>query len=145
MQLAQLNIAEAVAPLDDPKLKEFVDNLERINALAESSEGFIWRLKDESGDATQFVIEGMANAIVNMSVWQDASSLKKFIYESDHLEFLQRKKEWFHKMKTAHFVMWWVEDGHTPDLTEAKTRLEYLQQHGESDNAFTFRYLARKN
>ncbi len=52
MKLAQLNIALAKYPLDAPEIKEFVDNLDRVNSIAENSDGFVWRFKDESGEAT---------------------------------------------------------------------------------------------
>jgi len=43
-ELAELNIVQLKAPIDSPLLAEFVANLDRINALAETSDGFKWRL-----------------------------------------------------------------------------------------------------
>ncbi len=138
--LAQLNIARLLAPLEDPQIKEFVDGLEPINQLAESSPGFVWRLKDEEiGNATDFRPFDDDMLIINMSVWEDVDSLKNFAYKSHHVEYFNKRLQWFEKMKEAHYVLWWVTAGHEPDIWEAKERLEYLRKNGESPKAFTFR------
>ncbi len=139
MYLAQLNIAKARAPMEDPLLKEFVDNLEPINQLAEQSPGFIWRLQDESGAATSFQAFEDPLIISNMSLWKSVQHLKDFIYKTHHLDFLVRKEDWFERLPEGNQVMWWVEDDHRPNLEEAKQRLMYLREHGESPYAFTFR------
>lgn len=137
-QLAQLNIATLLAPLDSPQLADFVANLAPVNALAEQSPGFVWRLKDEEGDATAFRPFG-DNMIVNMSVWRDVASLQAFAYRSGHSEFVRRRREWFEKASEAIFVLWWVPEGHEPDLAEAAERLAILRSRGPSAEAFTFR------
>ena len=139
MQLAQLNIARALSPLDSPLLKEFVDNLAGINGLAERSPGFIWRLQDESGDATSIKLFDDPNLIVNLSVWESVDTLKDFIIRTRHVEFLQRRYEWFEKMAKASHVMWWVQPSHVPTVQEALERLEYLHDIGDSSFAFGFR------
>ncbi|MCJ8319632.1 MAG: DUF3291 domain-containing protein [Colwellia sp.] len=139
MYLAQLNIAQTLAPIEDVLMKEFVDNLEPINQLAEQSQGFIWRLQDEAGDATHIRIFDDPSIIANMSVWQDVESLKAFIFKTHHINFLKRKREWFEKMPEENHVMWWVEEGHTPTLEEAKERLIHLRQHADSPFAFSFK------
>jgi len=136
-QLAQLNIARLKAPLDSPELKDFVDNLDRINALAESSPGFVWRLTGDGNDATALRPMG-EDIIVNMSVWRDVESLKDYTYRSAHVEILKRKREWFTRMAEAHFALWWVVAGHRPTLAEAASRLAVLREKGPSPVAFTF-------
>lgn len=136
-QLAQLNIGELKAPLDSPELKDFVDNLDRINALAESSPGFVWRLKGDGNDATSLRPLG-DNVIVNMSVWRDVDSLRNFAYKSAHAEILRRKREWFTRMAKAYMTLWWVPAGHEPTVAEAVARLEHLRKHGATAEAFTF-------
>ena len=74
-QIAELNIGNLAAPLDSPQLKDFVDNLDRINALAEKSDGFVWRLVGDGNDATSLRPLG-DNVLVNLSVWRDIESLK---------------------------------------------------------------------
>jgi hypothetical protein len=135
-QLAQLNVAELKAPLDSPQLKDFVDNLDRINALAEGSPGFVWRLKGDGNDATSLRPLG-DNVIVNMSTWRDVESLKDYVYKSAHVEILKRKREWFQRMSMP-YVLWWVPAGHTPTVAEAAARLELLRAKGASPDAFHF-------
>ncbi|NVN83384.1 DUF3291 domain-containing protein [Vibrio sp. Scap16] len=139
MKLAQLNIALAKYPLDAPEIKDFVDNLDKVNGIAESSEGFVWRLKDESGDATNIKAFDDPNMIVNMSVWDSVDSLKNFMFRTHHRDFMRRKGEWFHRLAEDTYVLWWVEDEHIPNLDEAIERLEHLREKGDSPYAFTFK------
>ncbi|WP_373959517.1 DUF3291 domain-containing protein [Vibrio gigantis] len=139
MKLAQLNIALAKYPLDAPEIKEFVDNLELVNGIAESSEGFVWRLKDEAGDATNIQAFDDPNMIVNMSVWDSVDSLKNFMFRTHHRDFMRRKGEWFHRLPEDTYVLWWIEEGHTPTLEEAIERLEHLRETGDTPYAFTFK------
>jgi hypothetical protein len=136
-QLAEINVAELKAPLDSPELKDFVDNLDRINALAESSPGFVWRLVGEGNDATSLRPLG-DNVIINLSVWRDVDALRDFAYKSAHVEILRRKHEWFTRMANAYMALWWVPEGHEPTAAEAVARLEHLRQHGPTADAFTF-------
>ena len=137
-ELAQLNIARLLAPIDSPELADFVDNLDRINALAEAAPGFVWRLQDEAGDATAIRPFGDEH-IVNMSVWSDLPALLDFVYRTGHVEIMRRRREWFEKMVEAHAVLWWVPAGHRPDVDEAAARLEALRTDGPTADAFTFR------
>lgn len=136
--LAQINIGQLRAPLTDPLIKEFVDNLDPINALAEQSPGFIWRLQTEEGDATALRPYENELIIVNMSVWEDVEALKAYVYKSNHVDFVRRRKEWFEKMELF-FCMWWIPAGHIPTVDEGKAKLAQLTAEGESDAVFTFR------
>lgn len=140
MPLAQFNIAEALDSRESEVMADFFNNIERINSLADNSEGFVWRYDDDEGE-DQFSLEAYDTLfiLVNMSVWKDRDSLFNFVYNSDHLEIYKRKKEWFKKMPKMHMVLWYVEEGHIPSLSEGKERLEYLQKHGESEHAFSFK------
>ncbi|MFV2031722.1 MAG: DUF3291 domain-containing protein [Gammaproteobacteria bacterium] len=136
-ELAQLNIAQMVAPLESPKMIDFVDNLDRINGLAEQSPGYVWRLQTEEGNATALRPFG-DNMLVNLSVWKDVEALQNFVYKSTHIEIMRRRKEWFEKIREAFTVIWWIPRGHIPTIEEAKERLEYLRIHGHTPRAFTF-------
>jgi hypothetical protein len=136
-QLAQLNIADLKAPLDSPELKDFVDNLDRINELAESSPGFVWRLKGDGNDATSLRPLG-DDVLVNMSVWRDVAALKNYVYQTAHAQIMRRRREWFTRMGDAHMVLWWVPAGHEPTVAEAVTRLKLLREKGPTPDAFTF-------
>lgn len=137
-ELAQLNIAIMKQPLDSPGMADFVNNLERINALAEDSDGFVWRLQTEEGDANAMRPLG-EQTLVNMSVWRDVASLSEYVYKSAHVEILRRRKEWFDRLKEAVFVLWWVPAGHRPSVDEAVSRLEQLRTSGPTPLAFNFR------
>lgn len=137
-QLAQLNIARPRDPLDSPRMADFVANLVRINALAEASPGFIWRLQTEQGDATSLRPMG-EEILVNMSVWKDVESLNAYVYRSAHAEVMRRRKEWFERLSDTYVVLWWVPAGHRPTLREAELRLTHLRRHGATAEAFTFR------
>jgi Domain of unknown function (DUF3291) len=136
-ELAQLNIAHLKAPLESPLLADFVANLDRINKLADASDGFRWRLMTDEGNATSLRPFG-DNVIVNMSVWRDLDALRRFVYRSMHAEFLNRRQEWFTHAPQAYVVLWWVPTGHRPTISEAAGRLERLRQLGPSPLAFNF-------
>jgi uncharacterized protein DUF3291 len=136
-ELAQLNISYLKAPIDSPLLADFVASLERINLLADTADGFRWRLQTDDGDATSLRPFG-EDVIVNMSVWRDLKALRQFVYKSAHSEILKRRREWFAHAPQAYAVLWWVPAGHRPSLAEAGDRLEQLRQHGPSSTAFTF-------
>lgn len=138
-ELAQLNIAVMKEPLDSPGMADFVANLDRINSLAESSSGFVWRLQTDDGDATAIRPMG-ESTLVNMSVWQDVESLNKYVYGSAHVEIMRRRREWFERMREAQVVLWWIRKGHRPTLPEAISKLELLRSRGPTEEAFTFRH-----
>jgi hypothetical protein len=135
--LAQINIARLKAPLDSPQLKDFVDNLDRINELAENSEGFVWRLKGEGNDATAFRPFG-EDVIVNMTMWRDADSLRNFVYKSPHTPIMKRRREWFSRMAEAYTCLWWVPVGHIPTVEEAAVRLNLIREKGPTPESFNF-------
>lgn len=136
--LAQLNVGAMLAPLDSPVMADFVNNLDKINALAEASPGFIWRLKDDANNATSIQMFDDERIIVNMSVWETLEQLYQFAYKSMHTEFLKRRKEWFEKMGEMYYVLWYVPAGTAPGVMEARQRLEHLRAHGETPYAFSF-------
>jgi hypothetical protein len=136
--LAQINIARMAAPLDSPVMEQFVAQLATINALAELSPGFVWRLQTESGDATSLRAFDDPLVLVNMSVWESVEALREFTYKTGHVGVLRDRMKWFEKPRAAHLAMWWIPAGHVPTVEEAKSRLEYLQSHGETAFAFSF-------
>jgi hypothetical protein len=136
--VAQLNVSRILAPLDSPVMAGFVDNLDKINALAEMSPGFVWRLKDDGNNATSIRMYDDDRILMNMSVWETAGDLYQYTYKSMHGEFLKRRREWFEKMGEMYYVLWYVPVGHIPGVGEARERLEYLRVHGETPYAFSF-------
>jgi hypothetical protein len=136
--LAQINIAKSRAARDNKIMKGFVDRLDEINGIADSSPGFVWRLQTEEGDATAIQAFDDPLLLVNVSVWENIDSLKNYVYKSVHVELIQDRDAWFKKTQESHQALWWIPKGHIPSVEEAKERLEYLQAHGPSDVAFTF-------
>ncbi len=138
--LAQVNIGRVVAPLDDPVMEGFVSQLDAVNALAEASPGFVWRLQDEeSGNATGLTVNDDPRVIINMSVWEDVESLADFVYRSTHVKFMAQRRQWFERWEGPYLVLWWVPQDHRPSIEEALQRLRLLAQQGPSAQAFTFK------
>ena len=137
--IAQVNIALPREPLDSPALAEFVANLEPVNALADDAPGFVWRLQDDTGDATSIQAFADERLIINMSVWESIEALWSFVYDGGHLEVMRRRREWMTKLAELHMALWWVPDGHIPTIEAAKERLDHLQANGPSPRAFTFK------
>ena len=136
--LAQLNIAKMKYPAEAPEMVEFMNNLDRINALAEQSPGFIWRLQTEDGDATGIDFFG-PDILVNMSIWKDSKSLHEYVYRTSHAQIMSRRKEWFERFEDSYTVLWWIPEGHIPTLEEANEKLELLRAEGPTAEAFTFK------
>jgi hypothetical protein len=137
--VAQLNVGRAVAPLDGPELADFMAWLDRINALAERSPGFVWRLQGDNGNNTALKVSDDPQFIVNMSVWESIDDLHAFTYRSNHKTVFARRFEWFERAAGPNMVMWWVPAGTLPDVHDALERLERLTTRGPSPEAFTFR------
>ena len=137
--LAQINVARLRAPLDDPLIGGFVARLQDINALADRSPGFIWRLQTDEGDATYLRPYDDERIIVNMSVWASVEQLREYVYKGAHAGVMRQRREWFEKFEGMYLALWWVQAGHIPDIIEAKARLRYLEKYGETRHAFTFR------
>ncbi len=135
MHLAQFNIARIKYPLDDPRMAEFVDNVARVNGLANHIEGFVWRLQDESGNAMNMRVYDDPRILPNLTVWENVEALERFVWQTVHSRFYLRREDWFEKMETP-LVMWWVPAGARPGMAEGVERREHLRAHGPSDYAF---------
>ena len=138
--LAQLNIGRLRAPTDSPIVAEFMEALEPINALADSSAGFVWRFQTAEGNATAERPFDDDTVLVNFSTWESIDALADYVYRTAHTEYLRRRREWFDRFDGATVVLWWVPAGHRPTVAEAIERLEHLEAHGPTPYAFTFRH-----
>lgn len=138
MNVAQFNISKERYPLDHPEMQDFIEQLAVINAMADAWEGSVWRLQDESGNATAIRTFEDPRIILNLSVWESIETLKNFTFHSGHAEMLRRRRHWFLPMVLPNYVLWWIEEGSLPSLEEAKGRLQHLREHGPSDEGFTF-------
>lgn len=136
--VAQLNLAKMRAPILDPLMAEFVENLERINKLGDNTPGCVWRLEADLNETTIPYSDDLM-IITNLTVWQNIDALHQFTYYSQHTDFYRRRLEWFEKMDTPSLVLWWIPAGHIPTVDEAKERLELLTNQGPTPLAFTFK------
>jgi len=139
--IAQINVARFRVPKDDPANADFMAALDHVNAMAEASAGFIWRLIGDGNDATDLeAIPGDPDFIVNMSVWDSVEALEAFAYrQADHRAVLARRKEWFDPIEPS-FALWWVKAGHIPTVSEGMARLAQLGGDGAGNEVFTFRH-----
>jgi hypothetical protein len=138
LHLAQVNIARMKGPLESPVLARFVARLDDINALADRSPGFVWRLQTEQGNNTYLRPYDDDRIISNLSVWKSIEHLRAYVYRSAHAEVMRDRQEWFTKFEASYFALWWVPVGHRPSVDEAKQRLAHLNHNGPTPFAFTF-------
>mgnify|MGYP001822991670 CR=1 FL=1 len=138
MHIAQMNVATTLYDLDDPRMADFVGQLDDINALADAADGFVWRLQGDEGSAVDIQTTDDPRFIVNMSVWQDVDYLFAFVYRTGHREVMIRRRSWFRKPDDLFQVLWWVEEGHRPSVEEGLERLDKLRRDGPSPAAFSF-------
>lgn len=136
--LAQINIAQMVDTLESETMSGFVARLDEINALADDALGFVWRLQTEDGDATALRVFDDNMLLVNMSVWENLDALREYVYKTAHVELIKMRKQWFEKLGTPHMALWYVPAGTIPTVEEAVAKLDYLEEHGPTPQAFTF-------
>ena len=139
-ELAQINIARLLQPEGHPQVAEFFERLDEVNALAEESDGFVWRLmEEEGGNATGLQVSPDPHLIVNMSVWRDADALFAFTYRSAHTPVMAKRRQWFARGEGAYQALWWVEAGHRPTIAEGLSKLWLIDRYGPTPQAFGFK------
>jgi len=137
--LVQVNVAYRKYSDDDPRFAGFLDNLDRINALADAAPGFVWRYVSDDDDAEAKAVFGDPTVLFNMSVWESKQALEDFVYKSDHVAILRQRADWFIPQKGPTMAMWWIPAGTIPGVAESRHRLERLAQAGPTEDAFSFR------
>lgn len=136
--LAQVNVARAKAEMHTETMRGFMDQLDAMNHLADTSDGFIWRMVGQGGDYTSIRPFDDPLVIVNVSLWRDVGSLKNYVYKTPHMEIIRARHAWFDKMNEIQLALWWVPAGHLPTALEAREKLELVRQLGATAEAFTF-------
>ena len=142
--LVELNVGRLLGPTDDPRVAEFMNALDRINGMGKRMPGFVWMMEGsgEPGTGnTDAKIDGDAQYVSNLTVWENVETLEAFVWNTVHRRFYDRRQEWFEVLGAMHFVMWWVPVGHKPTLAEALERLEHARANGDTDHAFGWKYL----
>jgi hypothetical protein len=136
--LAQINVALMKAPLDDPSMTEFAAALNEVNAVADRSPGFVWRLQTASGNAADIQAYSDPKMLINLSVWQSVEQIKDYVYKTLHGEFFIRRRNWFERYQGEHLALWWIPADCLPTVEEGKAKLEQLALTGDSPECFTF-------
>jgi hypothetical protein len=137
--IAQLNIARLRLPQEHPDNAYFVNNLDRINQIAEQQHGFIWRYTGDTNDGLDVKVFNDINVVLNISLWANIEALSTFVYRNtEHREIMRRRHEWFEQVDFS-LVLWWVKAGQIPSLNDATSRLRLLESIGPSEQAFTFK------
>lgn len=139
--LAQLNIARWIVDPEGPVAQTFLDQLDEVNGLGDASPGFVWRMQDDSGDATDIPTPFGDEWIANLTVWESVEALRAFTFRGRHARAMQDRRTWFEDPPVPTAVLWWVPVGHRPTLEQAAERLELLRSDGPGPRAFTFRAL----
>ncbi|HEX5258519.1 MAG TPA: DUF3291 domain-containing protein [Sphingomicrobium sp.] len=138
-RLAQINIGKLIAPQGDPRVQPFFDALDEVNALAEASPGFVWRLTGEGNDATDIRPSVDPLLLMNMSVWEDAESLFEFVYRSSHTPVMSKRRDWYERFEGSYMALWWIPAGTIPTINDGLSRLWHLDRFGPTPHAFTFK------
>lgn len=136
--LAQINIGRLIAPMDDPRIADFIAQLAPVNALADTAPGFVWRLQSSYGNAMDIAYNDDPSINVNMSVWKSVEALRDYVYKSNHLQVLRNRAKWFVKMDKPFACLWWIPAGHIPTVGEGRERLEHSQTRGPTPFSFWF-------
>ena len=139
VELAQTNLAWMRYSLDDPRIAPMRDEIDRINRIGDDSPGFVWRFQTEAGDATDIRVLDEPRVLFNLSIWRSVADLRRYVYQTEHVDFLRRRREWFLPPPRAPLAMWWIADGERPTIDEAMARLEQLWREGPTPDAFTLK------
>lgn len=141
--IAEFNIGILRHDWEDPRIADFVAGLEKVNAVAQRSPGFVWMMGDDDMDAAQTDAEGVLGGnprtASTLSVWQSADALGRFVWNTVHRQYYARRGEWYDAAEQdagPRMVLWHVAPGHRPTIAEAKARLDHLAAHGPTDHAF---------
>jgi hypothetical protein len=136
--LAQINVARMLAPLTDPQMADFVAQVGAINALADGSPGFVWRLQSALGNATDLTPPDDPMLLVNMSVWESFEALQAYVYRSAHAGVMRDRRRWFARFDGPYYALWWIPKGQIPTIDEGRERIRRLAESGASPGAFWF-------
>jgi heme-degrading monooxygenase HmoA len=134
--VAQVNVARLLQPVESPKTQEFISLLDPVNALADDTRGFVWRL---SATSSMEPTDADPMIVVNLSVWETIEHLEAFVRLPAHADVMRRRREWFERMAEAYMALWWVPAGTVPTEADAFERIELIRALGPSEKAFTFR------
>lgn len=141
--IASFNQGRLIADWDDPAVAEFTEALDRVNALAERSPGYVWRMDDiEEQAEAAFPGQTDPRTAATLAVWETYEDLSHFVHQTLHGRFLARRLTWFEPAAGPSHVMWFVPAGHRPTIVEAAGRMMHLASEGASPDAFDWTWAA---
>ncbi len=146
--IVHFNAARLLHPPGDPRVAEFVDNSERINAVAERSKGYVWHLTGDEASVTNPNFQGVGGdpcLAFSLSVWETFQDFEFFVYKTSHNSFFKRRVSWFAPWQGPNYVMWDFA-GVTP-ITSATgwEKLQRLAAQGSSPAAYDLAYAREAN
>ncbi|WP_171181460.1 DUF3291 domain-containing protein [Ruegeria sp. HKCCD8929] len=149
MPLALYTFGQFIEPADDPSNDGFRALNDPVFAIADKAPGLIARSGYASDEGPSpwgkevyprfYEDRGDGWSPATLSLWHDIESLFAFTYFGLHAEALKRGREWFRSPNWPPLVLWWHSQRGNPTWSEGVERIEYLQDHGPSPYAFTFR------
>lgn len=147
-QVAHLNVARLRQPPGDPRVAGFIDNVPKVNAIAERSPGYVWRYSDEALSVVEGVayqgLAGDPKLAISLSVWESVDHLWQFVNKTVHGSFLRHRAEWFEPYDGPNYVIWNHASDTPPHIDEGWARLKHLGDHGPSPEAFDFTFAGMK-
>lgn len=142
--VAHMNWGILRAAWGDPLVAGFTDAVGRVNAVAERTPGYVWRMQNEQMDAEAALMADLGPAdrlAATLSVWESAGALMHFVQKTLHGAFLKRRAEWFEPLDGPSYVIWPIASGHRPDVAEALIARDKMARSGATAEAFDFAYL----
>lgn len=139
-----MNMGFLPHPHGDHRISGFEDSSDFVNAVADRSIGFVWRLKEEGCDLpendTGRLFGRPEVALAMLSVWESFKGFSNFAHKTVHGQFVNRRADWFEHADAPSYGIWPVDEYHIPTLSEGKQKLLLLQQNGPSRSAYDFAY-----
>lgn len=138
--LAEVDIGELRGGVDDPAMAEFFASLDPVNAIADKSPGFVWRLQSSDAPGATGVRPSIDPLLlINLSVWESLEALKTFVHRSNHADILRRRRQWMTPFEGVQLAMWWIPAGTLPTVNDGLSRLWHLDRYGTTELAFNFK------
>jgi hypothetical protein len=142
--VAHFNWATLVADLGDARVAPFERAIDKVNAVAKRSPGYVWNSGQEMAEGVRIgwpLFTENPRVIASFSVWETPEHFRDYVYKTVHGAFYRRGHEWFEPDAPRGYVLWWVTPGSIPDVTEARDRVEIYRAQGAGPDAFDLGWL----
>ena len=147
-QVVHMNVARLRHPPGDPRVAGFIDNVSKVNSVAERSPGYVWRFSDEALSVAEGVsyqgLAGDPKLAISLSVWETVEHLWHFVNKTVHGGFLRNREKWFEPYGGPNYVIWSHILDTRPHISEGWDRLKLLAEKGATPQAFDFAFAGMK-